>query len=61
MRVVEDDHVDRLQVEVRQRMEPSNTNYPKASFISILWNRDSNARRVVAGVYYFFISAFVND
>ena len=29
---MEDDHVDRLQVEVQQCMEPSSTNYPNASF-----------------------------
>ena len=31
MRAVEDDHVDRLQVEVQRCMEPSSTNCPKAS------------------------------
>ena len=32
LRVVVDDYVDRLQVEVQRCMEPSSTNYPMTSF-----------------------------
>ncbi len=35
LRVQVDDLVDRLQVEVQRCMEPSSTNYPKASFFSL--------------------------
>ena len=37
LRVVEDDYVDRLQVEVQQCMKLSSTNYPIASFFSSLY------------------------